>query len=92
MLYSKGTPLVESIADMLDQLGYAYRDYYQTGGIPRHHGIPTWAFQLSGISVLLVIIAMSFEWCIVRRKILVNRSKSGMTPAGAVRSKTHLIF
>uniref|UniRef100_A0A7E4ZXB7 Uncharacterized protein n=1 Tax=Panagrellus redivivus TaxID=6233 RepID=A0A7E4ZXB7_PANRE len=85
-----GNPLHEALADLINQIGYAVREYYATNGTPRHHGIPLWAFQLTAVSVALVIVAMIVEWCIVRRKLLSNRNHTAFPIGG--RSKTHLIF
>ncbi|KAE9555990.1 hypothetical protein FO519_000846 [Halicephalobus sp. NKZ332] len=90
-LILQGASLGDVLKELLNQVGFAVREYHVTGGVPRRHTIPAWAFQLTGISVILVVIAMTVEWCIVRRKLLVNRSHSGM-PSGGARSKTHLIF
>lgn len=87
----QGVPLPEVLADLLDQLGYAFRDYHATKGRPRRHPIPLWAWIVSGVSVSLVVVALLVEWYIVRRKLASKRSIPGL-PTDAVRSKTHMMF
>ncbi|CAD5228366.1 unnamed protein product [Bursaphelenchus okinawaensis] len=87
----QGVPLVEALADTIDQIGLAFREYYTNQGEPRRHVIPMWAWELATISVILVVLALGIEWYIVRRKIASNRSSAGLK-VDAVRSKTHLIF
>ena len=61
------------IADLIDQLGYALREFYMLGGKIRQHLVPTWAWYVIGICALLVFTAMVMEWYIVRRKLAVKR-------------------
>ncbi|CAD5235765.1 unnamed protein product [Bursaphelenchus xylophilus] len=87
----QGVPVVDAIAETIDQLGFAFREYYATQGEPRRHVIPMWAWEIATVSVVLVVFALAVEWYIVRRKIASKRSISGVK-VDAVRSKTHLIF
>jgi hypothetical protein len=36
----QGMPLVDAIADLVDQVGYAYREFYNTRGYIRKHIVP----------------------------------------------------
>lgn len=38
-------PLVDAIADLVDQVGYAYREYYNTRGYIRRHIVPVSFFM-----------------------------------------------
>uniref|UniRef100_A0A914D000 Uncharacterized protein n=1 Tax=Acrobeloides nanus TaxID=290746 RepID=A0A914D000_9BILA len=87
----QGVPLEEVIADLIDQIGYAYRDFYSNKGVPRTYSIPLWAWEIAGFSVSMVLLALLVEWVIVRRKINVRRSIAGL-PISTIKSKTHMMF
>ena len=84
---------MDAIGGLVEQLGFAFREFYVTGGQPRRHIIPLWAWELTVVSVALVVFGLLVEWYIRdgRRKIGSKRSIPGL-PVDSVRSKTHMIF
>uniref|UniRef100_A0A9J2PZC2 Uncharacterized protein n=1 Tax=Ascaris lumbricoides TaxID=6252 RepID=A0A9J2PZC2_ASCLU len=86
-----GWPLHMVVADLVEQLGYALREFYALNGGTRVHLIPTWAVQVFALCAVLVIVALLVEWYIVRRKLAVNRSMSAVQ-LHAGKSKTHLML
>uniref|UniRef100_A0A915C0Q3 Uncharacterized protein n=1 Tax=Parascaris univalens TaxID=6257 RepID=A0A915C0Q3_PARUN len=87
----QGWPLHMVVADLVEQLGYALREFYALNGGTRVHLIPTWAIQVFALCAVLVIVALLVEWYIVRRKLNVNRSMSAIQLHNG-KSKTHLMF
>ncbi|VDN51798.1 unnamed protein product [Dracunculus medinensis] len=87
----QGWPLHIVIADLIDQLGYALRDFYALKGGIRVHLIPKWAIYVFIICGILIVTALIIEWYIVRRKLAVKRSISAIQ-LQAIKSKTHMIF
>jgi len=87
----QGLPLHLIIADLIDQVGHALHEWRAMGGAQRLHIIPAWAWQLAAVCFGLVCLAIMVEWYIVRRKLAVKRSPSGIVLT-AGRSKTHLMF
>ncbi|VDN06506.1 unnamed protein product [Thelazia callipaeda] len=87
----QGWPLHVVIADLIEQLSYALRDFYLLNGDVRLHVVPTWAIQIFITCALLLLLAIFMEWYIVRRRLASRRS---MTTAQlhAGKSKTHIIF
>ncbi|KHN73523.1 hypothetical protein Tcan_11721 [Toxocara canis] len=87
----QGWPLHMVVADLVEQLGYALREFYALNGGVRVHLIPPWAVQVFILCAVLVVVALLVEWYIVRRKLAVKRSISGIQ-LNAAKSKTHLMF
>lgn len=85
-----GMNTVDAIADLIDQIGFAFRDYYIQEGNLRRHTIPIWAWELAIVSMSLVVIALVIEWYIVRRTLAVKRSLPGLQ-VDAVKGRTHLL-
>ncbi|KAI1716232.1 hypothetical protein DdX_07268 [Ditylenchus destructor] len=88
--FNLGAPLGEVLADLIDQLGFALREYYKTGGRPRQHPIPRWALILTAVSCVVLILALAVEWLIVRKKLIRRRTHFGVV-ADSIR-KTHMMF
>ena len=62
-----GVPLVETIADLINQIGFSLRDLNvslarRPSNVRVRHSIPLWAMELAAISVLLVVLALGAEW------------------------------
>jgi len=87
----QGVPLVEALADLVDQVGHAFRDYHAQRLRPRRRTVPVWAWTLAAVSVAVSVLALCLEWYVVRRRNAVKRSIPGLK-VDPVRSKTHLIF
>ncbi|KAK0404122.1 hypothetical protein QR680_017300 [Steinernema hermaphroditum] len=85
-----GWPLHQVIGDLIDQLGSKLRDFHRTGMASKSH-IPRWAYHVGLACLLLFLVSVLAEWYIVRRKLAVKKSPSGIKLTGA-RSKTHLMF
>ncbi|VDK53663.1 unnamed protein product [Anisakis simplex] len=79
------------VADLVEQVGYALREFYALNGGVRIHLIPSWAVQVFALCGILIIVALLVEWYIVRRKLAVKRTMSSIQ-LSAARSKTHLMF
>ncbi|KAI6191652.1 hypothetical protein M3Y97_00251200 [Aphelenchoides bicaudatus] len=86
----QGMPLVDALADLVDQVGFAFREFYATQAQIRRHIVPLWAWELAVVSVILVVVALGIEWYIVRRSLAVKRSIAG--PQTEAVRRTHLIF
>uniref|UniRef100_A0A1I7TC02 Recep_L_domain domain-containing protein n=1 Tax=Caenorhabditis tropicalis TaxID=1561998 RepID=A0A1I7TC02_9PELO len=86
----QGWPLAKVIEDLVDDVGYALKEYYELNGEPRDHSVPLWARNLFLICLALVVAALLVEWYVVRRKIGVQ--KSGSIKIASGKSKTHLMF
>lgn len=86
-----GWPLHVVIADLIDQLGAALREFHLLDGGTRSHFIPTWAIHIFVTSAVLLIIALLVEWYVVRRKLASKRAIPGIQ-IHTGKSKTHIIF
>ncbi|UMM40049.1 hypothetical protein L5515_016831 [Caenorhabditis briggsae] len=86
----QGWPLAKVIEDLVDDVGYALKEYYELNGEQRDHSVPLWARNLFLICLALVVTALLVEWYVVRRKIGVQ--KSGSIKIASGKSKTHLMF
>jgi len=92
-LILQGVSTSEAIAELVDQLGYAIREYHRTKGVPRRHPIPHWAWSLAATVTTLMITAFLLEWLIVKRKVTRKRLFVPMGRAvDGIKSKTHMIF
>lgn len=87
----QGLPLHEVLTDLIRQLGNALRDFYLLRGRSREYFVPSWAWYMFGSCAILVMLALLVEWYIVRRKLVVKRSPSGIV-LHVTKSKTHLMF
>ncbi len=87
----QGIPLHLIVADLIDQIGHAVHEWRALGGAQRLHTVPPWAWQIAVVCFGLVCFAIIVEWYIVRRKLAVKRSLSGIQLT-AGRSKTHIMF
>ncbi len=89
--YITGVTLSEALAELVDQVGYALRDYYHTGGVPRRHPIPPWAWYTTAGVTTAMLSALILEWLIVTRKLSRRRLPFAMGKALAgIKSKTHI--
>ncbi|CAB3399743.1 unnamed protein product [Caenorhabditis bovis] len=86
----QGWPLAKVIEDLVDDVGYAMKEFDELNGEQRDHSVPLWARNLFLICLALVVTALFIEWYVVRRKIGVQ--KSGSIKIASAKSKTHLMF
>ncbi|CAD6187204.1 unnamed protein product [Caenorhabditis auriculariae] len=86
----QGWPMAKVIEDLIDDVGYALKEFYELNGETRDHSVPIWARHVFLLCLALVVTALLVEWYIVRRKLGVQ--KSGSIKIASGKSKTHLMF
>ncbi|CAI4228599.1 unnamed protein product [Auanema sp. JU1783] len=87
----QGWPLQTMIENLVDDVGYAVKEIHELNGEIRDHSVPRWARHVFLLCFILVVLALVIEWYIVRRKLGVQKSGSGIKIT-SVKSKTHLMF
>ncbi|CAJ0959201.1 unnamed protein product, partial [Mesorhabditis belari] len=76
---------------LVDDVGFHIREFAVLNGEFREHSVPQWARNVFLLCALLVIFALVTEWYIVRRKLAIKKSASGIK-ISVGKSKTHLMF
>ncbi|CAJ0579077.1 unnamed protein product, partial [Mesorhabditis spiculigera] len=76
---------------LIDDLGYYMREFNLHGGEHKDHSVPEWARQLFILCAALVVFALIIEWYVVRRKLAIKKSASGIKITVG-KSKTHMMF
>ncbi|KAF8382199.1 hypothetical protein PRIPAC_71341 [Pristionchus pacificus] len=84
-------PIQQVLKDLIVDLGIALKELHDLNGEPRDHSVPRWARHLGLLCVGLIAFALITEWYIVRRKLAVKKSASGIKIVSG-KSKTHLMF
>jgi len=87
-----GIPIADVLKELLDQLGYALKEFHITKGRLRRYCIPPWAWKLGLASITLVFFSLVLEWVIVRRTDRKMRGYELGKIKAAIKGKTHMIF